>query len=115
MSNQRITDLSYLNDICAGDRELISEMIRLFLEDAPIAIDKMSKLNDQQEWELIAAEAHKLKPNLSYMGLEESRKMIVELEGYAKKAEETEKIGPLISKIKDRCDRAYAELREELE
>ncbi len=89
-------------------------MIRLFLEDAPLAIEKIKTLTDRGEWSLVAAEAHKLKPNLSYMGLEESRKMIIELEGYAKKEEETEKIGPLISKIKERCDRAYAELEEEL-
>lgn len=89
-------------------------MIRLFLEDAPIAIDKMKTLTDRGEWSLVAAEAHKLKPNLSYMGLDETKDLLVELEGYAKKEEETEKIGPLIVKIKERCDRAYGELEKEL-
>lgn len=97
------------------DDNLVVELIELFLENAPVALKKMQNHCQQQQWPALAAEAHKLKPNLGYMGMEKSKELIEELEKDAKQQQELEKISEKIDTLENHINQARTELKAELE
>lgn len=115
MSDQRITNLSYLEDMGMGDDSLLIEMIELFLEKTPESIQHMKEYETQKNWQQLAAEAHKLKPNLSYMGLESAKELILEIENSSRKEENLDALSIKISEIEKLCNQAYSELSSELD
>jgi len=114
MSDQRLTDLSYLEEMGMGDASLVIEMVELFLENTPESLRQLKKYNSEEKWTLLAAEAHKLKPNLSYMGLEGAKKTIIEIEEIAKNQTELDSIEEKIHEVEEICKQAYTELQDRL-
>lgn len=112
MSDQQITDLSYLENMGMGDNTLIIEMIELFLQNTPEALRAMKDYEVNGDWEKLGEEAHKLKPNLSYMGLEGAKDIIIEIEDQVKKKSGHSEISDKISEIEAICKQAYTELTE---
>ena len=115
MAEQKITDLSYLNDIAMGDKALITDMIELFLEGVPVSVEHLKSLIESKEWKRVAEIAHKLKPNLAYMGLNSAKDMLEQLEEDARKNENTENLFHQASQIEKICNQAYVELNEMLD
>lgn len=96
------------------DKGLVAEMVQLFLENAPLALSNLKELSSKQNWKRFAEEAHKLKPNLAYMGMNQTKALLEEVEGFAKKKQQLGSIPSKIEIIDRRCQKAYAELREAL-
>jgi len=115
MADQRITNLSYLEEMGMGEDALLVEMIELFLENTPESIRILHTHAENEEWENLAAEAHKFKPNLFYMGLEDAQQVIIEIEESAKNRADLEAIPFKIQQIENVCQKAYLELEEILE
>ena len=86
-----------------GDDDLLIEMIDLIRDH-----------NEQENWKKVAAEAHKLKPNLSYMGLKKAREIIVNVEKTAKNDPDQMEIEHSIDRVETICRQAYQELEQEL-
>lgn len=114
MSASTRTDLSYLKSMSSGDNALVIELIELFLENAPVTLQNMEDHCQQQQWSALAAEAHKLKPNLAYMGMEKSKSLILELEKDAKEQQNTDELAEKIKTLKQHIQEARTELQAEL-
>ena len=115
MSDQRITNLSYLEELGMGDDELLIDMVEMFLKNTPESIEKLRKYHSNEDWKKLAAEAHKLKPNLSYVGLDGAREIIIGVEDSAKNQPEPDKIAEMIDEVDAICNEAYEELQVRLE
>ena len=89
-------DLSYLIDITGGDREMMLEMIDLFLEDIPIQVKKIKSLSGAEGIKELGKEAHKLKPTLQYVGFIEMFEAVKEIESICKSGVYSNKIEQLI-------------------
>jgi len=109
-NNEEVTNLDYLEDLSAGDTEMMKELIEMFLDQAPENITNMKKYLEKGDWKKLGEEAHKLKPTISYMGIQELETTIRTLESNAKNAEELDSLGPLLSEVENVCDKAYKEL-----
>lgn len=114
MSEQPITDLSYLEEMGMGDDSLVIEMVELFLENTPESLSQLRKYHTEENWSQLAAEAHKLKPNLSYVGLEGAKKKVIEIEKSAKNQTNLDSVEGKINEIEETCRQAYIELRDRL-
>lgn len=114
MTEQKVTDLSYLYEICMDDDRLVTEMIALFLENVPLSIKRLKTLVRQEEWSEVAAVSHKLKPNLAYVGLDSAREMIERVEKNAKSEEKLDAIEEQILQIEHMCKQSYKELSKVL-
>lgn len=67
--NYKHIDLAYLNNITDGNKEIIEELITIFIEQIP---EFTSDFNDglaQKDWKKIAAAAHKAKSSVLSMGI----------------------------------------------
>ncbi|MFH5831786.1 Hpt domain-containing protein [Halalkalibaculum sp. DA3122] len=115
MAEQKITNLAYLEDLGMGDDELMIEMVELFLTNTPDSIATLRQHCEGNNWKKLAAEAHKLKPNLSYVGLDEARNIIIEIEKCAKNHPEEQQLCSQIDEIDEICQQAYQELEIKLE
>lgn len=88
-------DLSYLEDITGGDKEMMHEMLTLFLEDIPSQVELIKTAVEEKDMKAVGTESHKLKPALQYVGFNEMFELVKELESIGKsgdKPEEAKKI-----------------------
>ncbi|MEQ9309595.1 MAG: Hpt domain-containing protein [Balneolaceae bacterium] len=92
-------DLSYLENITAGDEEMIMEMLNLFIEDIPKQVTKIHELAENKELQKLGAEAHKIKPTLQYVGLFEMYEIVKSLESFGKQEVYSPQIIELVEEL----------------
>ncbi|GAB5409976.1 MAG: hypothetical protein BalsKO_23410 [Balneolaceae bacterium] len=108
-------DLSYLEDITGGDKEMMVEMLDLFIEDIPKQVSLIEETIRQKELSNLAAESHKLKPTLQYIGLFDMFEIVKELEIIGKSGEFSVKIESLINTLQEHSLDAIPLLKKERE
>lgn len=62
-------DLAYLESITDGSKEIIQELITIFIEQVPEFINDFDEGYNQKDWKKIAAAAHKAKSSVLSMGI----------------------------------------------
>lgn len=107
-----ITDLSYLNELAAGNITFIRRMITVFCEQSPELINQMLMAAHEKNWPFLRTVAHKMKPTLKMMGIQEGEMILkkIEIFGYGANTD----INQLYSKLKklqNLCELAYIELK----
>jgi HPt (histidine-containing phosphotransfer) domain-containing protein len=82
MSEEKVVDidLSYLREVASGNTEFMIEMIDLFVAQTPEYINQLTKAIDQKDWVKMAELSHKIKPTMSFMGVESARETLGEIE-----------------------------------
>ena len=113
-SEERITNLTFLRQLADNNESFFKDFILLFLQNAPETIKDLETSLDKKDYNGIRQAAHKIKPTLSYLGMKESHLAAVKTEENAKEQKDIVEITTLIKKIKDACNKAYAELEQEL-
>ena len=107
-------NLCYLKEIADGNDSFIIEMIEMFLEKTPEALEKMTSSMLQQNWEEVRLIAHRIKPSFVYMGLSETQKVLAEIEMCNESINEREKIPGLIESVQIASQSAFKELEKAL-
>lgn len=112
MAEDSKVDISYLRSISSGDDAFVVEMIELFLENTPGMLDRIEKCYENEDWKQLASVLHSFKPNLDYVGLQETKKIVEDLEVKAGNKNLPANTGELLKTVTERCEKAYAELNE---
>lgn len=73
-------DLTYLDELSAGDQDLKNTLIKTVIEDLPIELEKLKIAYADKEVEDYYRVAHKLKTTFAYVGLKDSPTVIDALE-----------------------------------
>lgn len=97
-----------------NDESLMVEMVEIFLDKAPVAMEKMKTHHRQEEWDLLAREAHKIKPNLEYMGMRDSKDLIEKIESLAENEQGTSEMEESLQKLELHLKQAIGELKARL-
>lgn len=111
---EKHTDLAYLRELSSGNKKFVAEMITLFIQLTPEALDKLEKYLESKDWKLLRAIAHKMKPSITFVGIKELESDIRFVEEAAATETNLDKLPGLISKIKTICLAAISELEKEL-
>lgn len=106
------TDLTYLRNMSAGNKELVVEMIDIFKEQITEFCEGMDNYLKNKEYESLGRLAHKAKSSISIMGLNELADELKKFETLAKAGQEVEKYPIFIQKFKDETFEATQELEE---
>ncbi|SMO93047.1 Hpt domain-containing protein [Gracilimonas mengyeensis] len=109
---RRQTDFTYLTEITDGDFGVIREMIDLFIEETPRQLRDIRQAFEADKFPELRAAAHKIKPTLSYVGLEELKAKAQQIEDHAKNEEHLDEIPALIKAIEKGYEDALIELDE---
>ena len=80
-----VIDLSYLREVASDNTEFMIEMIDIFLAQTPGYIDQLTAAIDQKDWSKMAELSHKIKPTMSFMGVESAKDTLGEIEYKSRK------------------------------
>ncbi len=108
-------DLSYLNQVFQGNREMINNIINLFLQQVPEYIREMEECVRKNEPLSLHPLAHKAKSSVSMLGIKEMECDILQIEQDSKHLRNLDGLPKLVSRVRDNCQIVYVELKEALE
>jgi len=103
-------DLSYLESMSGGDKELMNEMIDIFKEQVPEFVSEMRTCLHEKDYKGLAAIAHKAKSSISIIGLVE---LINDLNIFEKDVNEVANQGTyekFINNFESTCNSAISQL-----
>jgi HPt (histidine-containing phosphotransfer) domain-containing protein len=108
-------DLSYLNQVFQGNREMIHNIIKLFLQQVPNYIDEMEECVRKNEPLSLHPLAHKAKSSISMLGIKDMEVDILQIEQDSKHLRNLEGLPALVSRVRENCNIVYKQLSEQLE
>ena len=84
MSNPTVTNIEHLNAMTGGDPDVIKQFIQMYLNDTPVLFQKLIAAYTNKVYTGVDSVqwcAHKIAPQLSYMGMEASYELARKIEG----------------------------------
>lgn len=108
-------DLSYLNQVFQGNREMINNIINLFLQQVPEYIREMEECVRKNEPLSLHPLAHKAKSSVSMLGIKDMENDILQIEQDSKHLRNLEGLPLLVSRVRENCQVVYDQLKEALE
>ena len=111
----KIIDISYIEEVCGGSSELISEMIDIFREQVSEFNKEMNSLYESKKYYDLGLLAHKAKSSIAIMGMNDLADKLKELELNAKEGIKIETYSDYISDFMDQTGEALKELDSYLE
>jgi signal transduction histidine kinase/CheY-like chemotaxis protein/HPt (histidine-containing phosphotransfer) domain-containing protein len=106
------TNLDFLKQFTNNDPTKIKKYIGMFLENAPKLLSRLEQGMAVQDYEEVKIAAHSLKPQMSYMGIDEELSHIFMIEQLAGSQSHTEQLPGLVSNLVRVCHQVYAELHQ---
>mgnify|MGYP006269096041 CR=1 FL=1 len=114
MEQGEVTNLSYLHNMCDGDRAFMEEMIYSYLDDIPQAIEDIRQYKQEEAWELLGKAVHKIKPSVQFMGLSTIEPLIIGVEKDGKHARNTDTLPGRVEKIITVLEASIPELQRKI-
>lgn len=119
--NNSPLDLSYLRDMSGDSVEFMIEMIDMFKQQTPLYIADLEQSIIGEDWDKAAGFAHKIKPTLSYVGREDARALLQNIENDARESKSLSNMPNALKELTDfvailyrQLDEAKAELEKRL-
>jgi hypothetical protein len=107
-----VTEMRFLEQFTAGNKEKQRKYIDMFLENAPKLLDSIDRAMASQDYTALKIAAHSLKPQLSYMGVKEDVSNIFLIEQSAGSSAHYEALPALITNLRRLCNKAFEELKK---
>lgn len=108
-------DLSYLNQVFQGNREMINNIITLFLQQVPEYIREMEECVRKNEPLSLHPLAHKAKSSVSMLGIKDMENDILQIEQDSKHLRNLDGLPGLVKRVRENCQVVYGQLKEALE
>lgn len=77
--------LDYLNEACGGDKQLRTELLTIFIQQAESVADDLEKCLNDSDFDQLARQAHKFKSTALSMGMGQTADALKKIEVIAKK------------------------------
>jgi tetratricopeptide (TPR) repeat protein len=106
------TNLDFLKQFTNNDPTKMKKYIGMFLENAPKLLSRLEQGMAVQDYEEVKIAANSLKPQMSYMGIDEELSHIFMIEQLAGSQIHTEQLPGLVSNLVRVCHQVYAELHQ---
>jgi HPt (histidine-containing phosphotransfer) domain-containing protein len=109
-TEQKITDMTFLTSFSGGDTVRMKKYVGMFLQIAPQQLEKIRTALTASDWDAVRANAHSLKPQITYMGIKEGEALIKQIENDAASRTAVENIPSMFSQLEELCAKAIVEL-----
>lgn len=80
---EKLYDLDFVNEMAGGNEEFVNQLLELFVQTVPESIELINKHYENEDFEALGKEAHKLKSTIS----------TVKIPSFVDKIKEMEQIG----------------------
>jgi HPt (histidine-containing phosphotransfer) domain-containing protein len=108
--NTEPLDLTYLKEMAGDSPEFIIEMIDLFKSQTPIYLSELEDAISQKDWDKIASSAHKMKPTFTYVGREDVKNHLQEMEQGGRDKSDMQQLANAYEEIRLFINTLYAQL-----
>ncbi len=108
-------DLSYLNQVFQGNREMINNIINLFIQQVPDYIHEMEECVRKNEPLSLHPLAHKAKSSVSMLGIKDMETDILQIEQDSKHLRNLDRLPSLVENVKRNYQAVFVQLKEALE
>ncbi|MCE2611509.1 Hpt domain-containing protein [Flavobacteriaceae bacterium D16] len=79
-----IYSLDKINEMAEGDTDFIESVIAVFLDEVPQDLENLEAAIESKDYEKVYKLAHKIKPNVDLLGMENTRAVALEIETLGK-------------------------------
>jgi len=108
-----IYSLDKLNEMAGGDADFIASVVSVFLEEVPQDLEGLEIAVKNKNYESIYQLAHKIKPNVDLLGMEQARAVALEIETLGKKGNNSVEIESIFPTLKNDIHQVISELRKD--
>ena len=108
-----IYSLDKINEMAEGDQDFINSVISVFLEEVPEDLDALENALKLKDHDQVYKLAHKIKPNVDLLGMEQSRAVALELETLGKQEANMAEIEKLFPILKTDINQVVSELKKD--
>jgi HPt (histidine-containing phosphotransfer) domain-containing protein len=107
-----IYTLDKLNELSGGDQDFINSIISVFVDETPQDLSDLKLAIEVQAFDAIYQHAHKIKPNVDLLGMDETTAHILSIETEAKSDKNIGRIEKLFPKVEASIKDCIAQLKE---
>lgn len=115
MKDQRITSLSYLDEVTGGDPDITREFIEMFFEQIIEFKTGLRKHLETGKYKELGELAHKAKSSVMTFGMNDLGMRLKQLQLKTQKLEETDTYEDHVAEFESLIDQAQRELQEILD
>jgi len=108
-----IYSLDKLNEMAEGDQDFIVSVVSVFLEEVPTDLKAMEEALIANDHENVYQLAHKIKPNVDLLGMEQTRAVTLEMETLAKDPTNMPLLKDLFPTLKTDIQQVVSELQKD--
>jgi HPt (histidine-containing phosphotransfer) domain-containing protein len=110
-----IYTLDKINEMAEGDNDFIISVVSVFLEEVPEDLAALESAIASENFEQIGKMAHKIKPNVDLLGMEQTRANAYDLEKLGKESGSLEEIRTKFPILKKDIEQVIAELQKDFD
>ena len=96
-----------------GDQDFINSVISVFLEEVPQDLEDLEKAIGTLDFENVYKLAHKIKPNVDLLGMEQTRATALEIETLGKSPDNRAEIEQKFPLLKKDVQQVISELKKD--
>lgn len=108
-----IYSLDKINEMADGDHDFINSVISVFLEEVPTDLEALEQALLDQDHVQVYKLAHKIKPNVDLLGMEQARATALEIETLGKQETNIAEIEKRFPILKTDINQVVAELKKD--
>lgn len=108
-----IYTLDKINEMAEGDNDFVVSVVSVFLEEVPEDLAALENAIASENFEQIGKMAHKIKPNVDLLGMEQTRANAYELEKLGKNQGNLDEIKAKFPLLKKDVEQVIAELQKD--
>ncbi len=108
-----IYSLDKINEMADGDQDFINSVISVFLEEVPLDLERLEDALEKEDYEQVYQLAHKIKPNVDLLGMEQTRAAALEIETLGKNEANMAEIKKVFPSLKKDIFQVVSELKND--
>ena len=108
-----IYSLDKINEMAEGDEDFVRSVVTVFLEEVPEDLQALETAISTKDYEQIYKMAHKIKPNVDLLGMEQTRANALEFETLGKQDGSFDAIQEKFPLLKTDVEQVVTELKKD--
>ncbi|MFN4123198.1 MAG: Hpt domain-containing protein [Flavobacteriales bacterium] len=114
MSDSKLYNLDMVKKISNGNNDFVKKMINIFIETTPPEIEIIKNCLASGDYNQLGATAHKIKPSIDTMGIQDLMQDIRAIEKFGKETTNIEELPALVDKLETTLNTVFHQLKDEL-
>ena len=110
-----IYSLDKVNEMAEGDEDFVHSVVSVFLEEVPEDLTALENAITQRNYVQVYKLAHKIKPNVDLLGMEQTRATALEIETLGKSESNMDEIEAKFPLLKRDVQQVIAELHKDFD